>query len=174
MKKLVAFCLGCLLLGTGVNGQAAPKKEDLPDLLKALKGHKDAKVRVSAAEDIGHLAQIRVTYAKPAIPVLVDVVKTDKDANVRRAVAVTLGYVNADPKEVMPAFLQILKNDKEANMVLQAVAGTMQEFPGESMKDALPALQAIQKRENDKDEKQRDRNLLQTVGQTIQKIMSNK
>ena len=67
MKKLVVLCLGCLLLGLNQYGTAAPKKEDLPDLIKALKEHKDAKVRVQAAEDIGHLAQIRVTYAKPIL-----------------------------------------------------------------------------------------------------------
>src|SRR4051812_35827161 len=96
MKKLVVFCLGCLLLGLDNYGTAAPKKEDLPDLIKTLKEHKDAKVRVQAAEEIGHLAQIRVTYAKPAIPVLIEAVKSDRDANVRRAVADTLALVNID------------------------------------------------------------------------------
>jgi len=169
MKKLVVECLGCLLL-SGTNLGAAPKKEDVPDLIKALKTSKDAKVRAQAADDLGYIAQIRVAFAKPAIPALVEALKSDPDAGVRKAAADTLSLVNPDPKDVMALFLDILKNDKEPNIVLQAVAACLQIYPGETIKDALPHLLEIQKRESAKDEKVRDQNLLQTVAQCIRII----
>ena len=53
---------------SGNLGTAAPKKEDVPDLIKALKSNKDAKVRAQAANDLGYIAQVRVAYVKSAIP----------------------------------------------------------------------------------------------------------
>ena len=38
---------------SGQLGTAAPKKEDAPDLIKALKSNKDAKVRAQVANDLG-------------------------------------------------------------------------------------------------------------------------
>lgn len=167
MNKHVVICLGCWLVGLSQLATAAPKKEDVPDLIKALKTSKDPKVRAQAANDLAYLAQVRVTFVKPAVPTLIESLKTDSDAGVRKAVIDTLALVNADPKEVIPLFLDILKNDKEPNQVLQATASTLQVF-GAAGKEALPHLQAIQKRENAKDEKQRDRNLLQSVNECIQ------
>ena len=111
-----------------------------------------------------------MAYVKSAIPAPIQAMKSDPDAGILdKAVADTLTLVNVEPKEVMPIFLDVLKDPNQPNLVLQAVAATMQGF-GAAGKDALPQFQEIQKRETAKDEKQRDQKLLQTVNECIRII----
>ena len=87
MKALpLVLSLGCLLVVTAGRSCADGKKDDVPSLIKDLKS-KSPKVRISAAEDLGHIGAIRAADAKDAIPVLYEILKKDKDATVRKAAA---------------------------------------------------------------------------------------
>ncbi|HLN32681.1 MAG TPA: HEAT repeat domain-containing protein [Gemmataceae bacterium] len=145
MKALpLVLSLGCLLVVTAGRSCADGKKDDVPSLIKDLKS-KSPKVRISAAEDLGHIGAIRAADAKDAIPVLYEILKKDKDATVRKAAAAALGQMDPDPQEAVPNFIEALK-DKAAPVRI-AAAGALA-ILGEEAKDAIPALQEAQ---NDKD-----------------------
>src|SRR5437763_9207500 len=97
----------------------ADKKEDVARLMKELKS-KDAKTRISAADDLGHIGQVKKSYTEPAVPALIEALH-DPDALVRKAAATALGKVDPDVKVAVPALTDVLKDKVPA--VRQAAAG---------------------------------------------------
>jgi HEAT repeat protein len=134
---------GCLL-GAMDAWAADTKKDEVPALVKELK-NKNPKVRISAAEALGHIGAIRAADAKDAVPVLLDILKKDKDANVRKAAATALGQMDPDREQAVPGFIEALKDKSPA--VRMAAAGALS-ILGEDARDAIPALKEAQ---NDKD-----------------------
>src|SRR5437899_1492890 len=121
MKPLpMISAVACLFFMVATAAHAEPKKEDVPELLKALKSG-NAKKRISAADDLGHLGAIRADDAKEAVPVLLDTLKNDRTAGVRKAVATALGRMDPDPQEAVPVLSKALK-DKDAGV--RAAAAT--------------------------------------------------
>src|SRR5438128_122336 len=111
MKMLSGLVLGGMLLLGGLVLAADVTKEDLPRILKDLKGS-NAKARAQAAKDAGHLGAVRAADAKDTVPLLLDLTKKDKVADVRRAAAEALGKMGADPEQAVPVLIDSLKNDK--------------------------------------------------------------
>src|SRR5262249_7279828 len=143
-------------------GRAEPKKDDVPALIKALK-NKSPKVRISAAEDLGHIGAVKASDAKDAIPPLFDLMKKDKNADVRKAAVAALGKMDPDPTEAVPAFMDALKDKVPA--VRAAAAGALGQL-GPDAKDALSALREMQ---NDK-----DRNVSRAARMAIKSISGKK
>ena len=136
----------------------ADKKDDVVRLMKELKA-KDAKTRISAAEELGHIGQIKKSLTEPAVPGLIDAMK-DTDAGVRKAAADALGKVDPDVTVAVPPLVDALKD--KAAPVKQAAAGALGQI-GPDAKDALPALRELQK--------DTDRGVSRAARQAIQRIM---
>src|SRR5262249_55578361 len=141
---LLAAGFGFFLSLAAGSSYAEPKKDDVPALLKALKSG-NAKKRISAAEELGHIGAVRAADAKDAVPVMLEMLKDDGNAGVRKAVAAALGRIDPDPEKAVPVFISALK-DKDAG-VRAAVATSLGQM-GADAKDAVPALKQAQ---NDKD-----------------------
>jgi HEAT repeat protein len=135
----------------------ADKKDDVARAMKELKAQ-DAKTRVSAAEEIGHIGQVKKSYAEPAVPSLIDATK-DSDARVRKAAADALGKVDPNVEVAVPALMAALKD--KASPVRQAAAGALGQI-GPDAKESLPALKELQ---NDS-----DRAVSRAARQAIQRI----
>src|SRR2546425_3508147 len=97
--------LKMIVVGSIVSAMASPcladKKDDVARLMKELKS-KDVKTRIAAADDLGHIGQIKKSYTEPAVPALIDALH-DADAGVRKAAANALGKVDPDVKLAVPA-----------------------------------------------------------------------
>jgi HEAT repeat protein len=157
VRAEAARALGCL-------GSHAPKRIAW-ELLEALKGDTDAKVRAAAAdalysffyeeEDVlpGLIAALkdneaevrtaaagalRFPKAKDAVKPLLGLLKDDENALVREVAASALGDIASDAGEVVPALAKALRGKESA--VRDAAAWSLSAFgePGSaSLKDAL-------------------------------------
>jgi HEAT repeat protein len=156
------FVVACLFFMVATAAHAEPKKEDVPELLKALKSG-NAKKRISAADDLGHIGAIRAEDAKEAVPVLLDMLKNDRAAGVRKAVATALGRMDPDPQEAVPVLSKALK-DKDAGV--RAAAATSLGQLGADAKDAVPALNEARK--------DKDRNVSRAAGMALRSIQGKK
>jgi HEAT repeat protein len=157
MNPLQRIGAGVVLLAL-VPIAAADRKEDVARLMKELKS-RDSKSRIAAAEELGHIGQIKKSLAEPAVPVLIDALH-DSDAGVRKAVAEALGKVDPDVKVAVPALTNALKD--KAPPVRQSAAGALGQI-GPEAKDAVPALRELQK--------DSDRAVSRAAGMAIQRIM---
>lgn len=169
---LLMFLAAGILVTTGaadLNAQAAKKKEQLDKLIATLKSDKDAKKRLEAAQELQRIGQVRAKDGRPATEVLVEAFQKDADGNVRVAAGNALRAIEPDSKLVLPAVLEILKNDKEGGGVLAVAALLAADF-GKEAKEAAPLLAEIKKREEAKDEKTRDGNLLNAVNTALQYV----
>ena len=153
--KIIGF--GVFFL-TFASAAQADKKDDVARLMKELKS-KDAKTRISAADDLGHIGQVKKSYTEPAVPALIEALH-DPDALVRKAAANALGKVDPDVKLAVPALTDVLKDKVPA--VRQAAAGALG-LIGPDAKDAIPTL-----RETQKDS---DKAVSRAAGMAIQRIM---
>jgi hypothetical protein len=135
---------------------------------KVLKSDKSAERRLEAARELATIAKLKVSYVQPHTAVLVDAFKSDKDTMVRAAAGSALLNYEADAKEVVPAVLEVVKNDKEPGAVLAVAARLAAAYQA---KDAVPALEALKKREEAADDpKMRDQRLLQAVIQALRAL----
>src|SRR5919201_639197 len=114
LKKIGTGIVLMMLTSTAL----ADKKDDVARLIKELKS-KDVKTRISAAEDLGHIGQVKKSYTEPAVPGLIDALH-DSDAGVRKAAANALGKVDPDVNLAVPALTDALKD--KAPPVRQAAA----------------------------------------------------
>jgi len=164
MKSLpIAVLLGCLLLIVAGPATAESKKDEVASLIKDLKT-KNAKARISAAKELGHIGAINAADTKDAIPVLLDLLKKDRDAGVRQAVAAALGRMDPDPEKAVPVFTERLKEDKNAGVRMAAATSLGQ--LGAEAKEALPALREAQK--------DKDRGVSRAAGMAIRNIEGTK
>jgi HEAT repeat protein len=161
MKPLTMLAsLGLIAAATGYVW--TEDKESVASLIRELKDS-NPKVRVSAAEDIGHRGAVRASDVKKAIPALVDVLKKDKDPTVRRAVALALGQVDPDPALAVPALVAALKDKAPPVRIASATAlGQL----GDNAKDAIPALQQAQR--------DKDKALSRAAGMALRSIRGKK
>lgn len=157
MNVLKITGLGVALLAL-VPTAMADKKEDVARLMKELKS-RDSKTRIAAAQELGHIGQIKKSLTEPAVPALIDALH-DSDAGVRKAAAEALGKVDPDVKVAVPALISALKD--KAPPVRQATASALGQI-GPDAKDAVPAL-----RETQQDS---DRTVSRAAGMAIQRIM---
>ncbi len=157
MNVLKTIVVG-LVFSAMVSPCLADKKDDVARLMKELKA-KDAKTRIGAAEELGHIGQIKKSLTEPAVPGLIDALH-DSDAGVRKAAANALGKVDPDVQLAVPALTDALKD--KASLVRQAAAGALG-LIGPDAKDAIPAL-----RETQKDS---DRAVNRAASMAIQRIM---
>ena len=173
MKRLVIFVAGFALLGLGTGDVAAQKKakeKEAEAHAKTLKTDKDAKKRLTAAQEMYNIGELKAAYVRPHTAVLVEAFKGDSDPMVRMAAGNVLLVCEPAGKDVIPTVIEIVKNDKENNGVLAVAARVLAGY-GKEAKDAIPALQAIKQREEAKeDPKTRDQNLLQAVNGALQSL----
>src|SRR6266481_2275815 len=114
MNMLKRIGAGLVLLAL-VPAAVADKKDDVARLMKELKS-KDVKTRIAAADDLGHIGQIKKSYTEPAVPALIEALH-DTDAGVRKAAANALGKVDPDVKLAVPAV------SRAANLAIQRIMG---------------------------------------------------
>ena len=147
MKKLLALGFLALFLGTATQARAN-KEDDAKKAISTLRSSKDTSAKVQAAIDIGHLGQIRKSYATDAIPYLVECCK-DKDAKLRAAAAESLGKVDP-PEETKAAdvLAELVKSDKAMEVKMAATRGLG--AMGANAKSALPTLQEVAGKEDKK------------------------
>jgi HEAT repeat protein len=142
MHSLLLASVCCVLVPCGQAGTESRTTKKVQELLKDLKSP-NWKTRVYAADEIGHVAQLSLRDAKPAIPDLLKALK-DTRAEVRRAAALALVKVEAPAKELVPAFLDMVQNDKD--MLARTGAVTALGQLGSVARDAVPVLTALRKK----------------------------
>lgn len=158
--------LGLLLsLGSTVAAQQAAKnKAGVDNLIKVLKTSKDAKQRAAAARDLGETALIRVSLVQPAEPALIDALK-DADGEVRQAALQTLALLEPYRKNRVANLLELLKEGEDPGTRAGAITMLGQIEGG--VKEAVPLLEDIQKKELAKNEDMRNGDLLNRIAQAL-------
>lgn len=129
-----ALILGTLIIAVPAVW-ADSREEKVAKYIKEMEGG-NAKARADAAKEIGNIAAIKVSYAKPAIEPMLKLLK-DKEANVRAAAAEALGKVD-EPKKTVKPLTELLKDDKEQQVKVSAAVGLG--LIGEPAKDAVKVL----------------------------------
>jgi HEAT repeat protein len=124
-----------------------PRKEDVPKNINLLKTSTSAKVRATAAEELGRRGAIRASDVAEAIDPLLKALKDDKDADVRKACAAALGEIGTEAEKVVPALTEALM-DSSATVKLAAIQ-SLGQYASEA-KSALPQLRDIAKAKDDK------------------------
>src|SRR5262245_64847278 len=110
MTHSFAAVLGLLLIAPLT--ALAETKEEQARLYLADLNSKDLKVRLTAIEELGKLAQLKASYGRPAIPYLLEGLK-DREARVRAAAALALGRVDPEADQAVEPLLKLVKNEKE-------------------------------------------------------------
>ena len=170
MKRL-AIGLTCLLLGLSGGASAQVKsKAEVDDLVKVLKTSKDPKGRAAAANELAQTGLVRLALIRPTEPALIDALK-DENQEVRGAALGVLGLLTPYKKERIPNLLLLLKDGENPNTIGTAAVMLGQTEGG--AKDAIPLLEAIAKKEQDKPENMRNGNLLGQIGQALVGIRGN-
>jgi HEAT repeat protein len=170
MKRL-AIGLTCLLLGLSGGATAQVKtKAEVDDLVKVLKTSKDPKARVSAANELAQTGLVRLALIRPTEPALIEALK-DENQEVRGAALGVLGLLTPYKKERVPNLLLLLKDGENPNTIGAAAVMLGQTQGG--AKEAIPLLEDIAKKEQDKAENLRNGNLLGQIGQGLVGIRAN-
>jgi HEAT repeat protein len=137
MRNLSAAVLTGLLVVLST-APAATKEEEVTRYVKDLQS-KDAIVRKTAAEEIGKIAQVRASAAKPALQPLLDALK-DSSSSVREAAALAVGRLD-EPTDAVPALAKLLKDDKDLAVRVAAARGLGQ--MGSAARDALETIRDV-------------------------------
>jgi HEAT repeat protein len=138
MRRLLAVA-SLFVLALWLASEAPAQSKKAAELIKDLDS-KDAKVRASAANDLGDLADVRLADAKFAHPKLKELQK-DPDPTVRRAVLMALGKIEMDKYPTL--LIDALKTDKSSEVQLAAVQAIQQLGP--MAKEASPVMQELYK-----------------------------
>jgi HEAT repeat protein len=166
------FVLGLVLCACSRPALAAPPRaSDVPPLVQKLQ-YGDAKMRAEAAKELGEIGLVKVSFAKPAIPILLLRAQRDQDAKVREAALLALGRVEADPKQAMPVFLAALQDPEDPVKI--AAAEGMSHLGGDAQ-EAMPELERFRAEFNKMDRKEQDkhRGVQQAYDRAIQAIRSS-
>jgi hypothetical protein len=167
MKRIV-FVAVLTVLAVNLGQLHAQTVADADKYANILKSDKNADKRLRAAKELGTLADIKVAFVRPHAGILIDAFKGDADPQVRIAAGQALILAGADAKEVAPAVLEVVGNDKQSGHVLAVAAQVAAAY---QIKDAIPALQSLQKREEDKDDpKERDQRLVKALTQSLRAL----
>jgi HEAT repeat protein len=146
---LAAACgltAGLLLLAATDGLIAAPNPKDAAKYTEVLKTSKDPKAKAEALTELGKIGQIQKSLVTPAMEYMMKALE-DKDARVRAAAAKSVGMVDPDPKEAVPALLKRVKEDKEESVKIAAIQGLANMGP--NAKEASKDLREIAKKEKD-------------------------
>src|SRR4051794_36915519 len=135
MKPLVAALALAVLAAPAT---AATKEQEVAQYIKDLKS-KDPAVRKTAAEEIGKIAQIKASAAKPALQPLIDALK-DSSSSVRESAALAVGRID-EPKESVAPLTKLLKDDKDMTVKIATARGLGQ--MGHEAAEALPTLKEV-------------------------------
>jgi HEAT repeat protein len=114
---------------------ADSREEKVARYIKDLESS-NAKARADAAKEIGNIAAIKASYARPAVEPMLKLLK-DKEANVRAAAAEALGKVDS-PKDTVKPLMELLKGDEA--MIVKVAAATGLGLVGEPAKEAVRLL----------------------------------
>jgi HEAT repeat protein len=148
LKPFAAVLLAGSLLAVTAAPEliAGPKDAEAKKWLDQLKKAKVAKDKAEAIEQIGKLALINTKLGEPALPDIKAALK-DKDTEVRKAAALAYGRCDPDESGAAKELSELLK-DKDDGVKANAALGLA--AMGEKAKDALPALRAAIKANEDK------------------------
>lgn len=140
-KALAAVALFNGVLSLSLTTEAyASNESDAKKYTKDLKTSKDAKVRVTALNELGRLAAIMTSYVADALPSIYEALD-DKDAGVRAAAARCLGSCDQPVDKVVPALVKVLKDDKDEGVKIGALKGLS--AMGNNAKAALPEIRKL-------------------------------
>jgi len=99
------------LFATAISVSAAPREEEAKKYAADLK-NKDAKVRLTAAKELGRLGQLQRRLTEPYVDNIMAALK-DSDAKVRGEAARTLGLIDPpDGKAAIDKLAELLKAEK--------------------------------------------------------------
>ena len=111
MNRRAFPALAALLIG-GISLVAATRDEEAKKYADNLKS-KDAKVRLTAAIELGKLGSVARKITEPYTPNLITALK-DSDPKVRGEAAKTLGLIDpSEMKEIVEKLIGILKDEKD-------------------------------------------------------------
>jgi len=130
----IALILGTLIIAIPTV-LADSREEKVAKYIKEIESG-NTKARAEAAKEIGNIAAIKVSYAKPAVEPMLKLLK-DKEASVRAAAAEALGKCD-EPKKTVKPLTDLLKDDKEQQVKVAAAVGLG--LIGEPAKDAIKVL----------------------------------
>src|SRR5262249_11214291 len=150
MRTLIVLVTAALVACLSTLHADVISKEEVPKYIKMLQEAKAAKVRATAAKELGERGAVYVPDVKDAIEPLVNAVKKDKDAEVRKSAAEALGKIATDPKNIVPVLIDALKD--KSDVVKMGAAKALGQY-GVEARDALPALRELAK-DSDKKLKQ--------------------
>ena len=126
-RRTLAALAICLMIGTALS--AASREDEAKKYAKDLKS-KDAKIRLTAVQELGKLGSIQHKLIEPYIDNVVNVLK-DTDAKVRGEAARTLGLMDPpEKKEMIDKVAGLLKDEKS-------------EIAREGMENGLGSLGAL-------------------------------
>jgi HEAT repeat protein len=152
MRRLVALCLGVSVLGLWLADPALAQKRKIDDLLKDL-DNKTAQTRITALNEIGDLALVKLPHGQKALPQIRTILAKDTDANVRAAALGALGKIEAENKDYIANMMKYLKEDKDYGVqqrALQLLAGYQQEAAG-AIKPLQERMLELREASKDKD-----------------------
>jgi len=147
MRPLIAMATLTAIVALATAGGDIPRKEDVPKNLNLLKTTPSAKIRATAAIELGRRGAIRASDVAEAVEPLLDFLKKDKDADVRKACAQALGEINLESEKCVAALTETL-GDK-STVVKIAAAQALAQY-GTEAKSALPKLRELAKAKDDK------------------------
>jgi HEAT repeat protein len=144
----MALFNGVLFLCFASDLFASDKEEDAKKYTMDIRTSKDAKVKITALNELAKLAKLSKSLGEPAIPDLYKALE-DKDAGVRAAAAFCLGECDDVPEKAIPALTKLLNNAKEEDAVrINAAKGLA--AMGPHAKEAVKDLRAVQTSEDKK------------------------
>lgn len=139
---LAMLAAGLFALSAAPDLAAASKEKDAQRYIQILRTSTDPAAVVKALDELGKLGQIYKPLVTPAIPGIMAKLK-DSDAKVRAAAAESLGMIDADPKEVVPALVKLLNSDSDEKVKIAAARGLGS--MGDKAKPAVKELRELSK-----------------------------
>lgn len=138
----VFLAAGLFALAASPGVVAGPKDVEAKKYTEQLQTSKDPKIRATAIEEIGKLAQINTKLGEAAVGDIKKALK-DKDVGVRKAAALAYGQCDPDETDAVSSLIDVLKNDKDENVKLNAALGLV--AMGSKAKVAIPVIQEARK-----------------------------
>jgi HEAT repeat protein len=149
---------------------AASKAAEAKKAIAELAAAKDSKVKATALDELGKIAQVQKALVQPALSDIKAALK-DKDATVRAAAAQCYGRCDPDPKEALPILEKMLKDDVEE--VKFGVASGLAAM-GPNAYDARATVAQAIKVEKSKAKDGKQTKLSRALGDTIKSIAEKK
>jgi HEAT repeat protein len=169
MRRSLISLLGLILIvgSRAASAQTDKVKKEVEDHIKVIKTSKDPKNRAEAINGLAEIAEVKANLVKPAIPVLVASLK-DSDVEVRKAAVGLLAGLEPYGKDWVPNLLGVLADGEDRVVRIGAIniLGGIEN----GVKEAIAPLLAIQTKEMDKAEGDRDGELLAAITQSLEGI----